>query len=179
MPILATAKGTYTPAPEGVHQAVCVDVIDLGIVYSEKFNSSAHKIDIVFQINAVNPENNKRFLIRSRNTLSLSPKANLRVFLEAWRGKKFTSEDLEKGFDVEKLVGANANINVVHNGDWANIASIMPLTQGQPKIDNLGYVREVKTQVQPAPQSAMSAATGTAPAQATSQIPVDDDEVPF
>jgi hypothetical protein len=174
MSILATAKGTYTPAPEGVHQAVCVDVIDQGIVHSEKFNSSAHKIDIVFQINQVNPETNKRFLIRQRATLSLSAKATLRTFLEAWRGKNFTKEDLENGFDVEKLIGANAQLQIVHNGDWANIKAIMSLPSGMPKIEALNYTRDTNkptTINQPAKQAEMTSAN--------SEIPVSDDDCPF
>lgn len=160
MAITATAKGNFTLAPEGVHQAVCVDIIDLGMVHSEKFNSTSHKIDVVFQINQINPENNKRFLIRSRFTLSISPKANLRTFLEAWRGKKFTAEDLEKGFDVERLIGANANVNIVHNGDWANIASIMPLSQGQAKIMPDNYTRQpAKTEITHSGQSEMEASS--------------------
>ena len=63
MGITATAKNqNFTPAPEGVHQAVCVDVVDMGMVRSEKFNNESHKVRIVFQLNEINPETSKRFL---------------------------------------------------------------------------------------------------------------------
>jgi hypothetical protein len=32
MPIIAKAGGSFTPAPEGTHTAICVDVVDLGQV---------------------------------------------------------------------------------------------------------------------------------------------------
>ena len=32
MPIIAKTGGDFTPAPAGTHAAVCVDVIDLGVI---------------------------------------------------------------------------------------------------------------------------------------------------
>jgi len=73
-------------------------------------------------------------------TLSLSEKANLRPFLESWRGKKFTAEEI-RGFDITAVAGKPAYLNIIHetkqkNGKavtYANIASIMPLPKGMPK----------------------------------------------
>lgn len=150
MPIIA--KGgegkSFTPAPEGAHQGVCVDVIDKGVMKTnfldEKGNpKSQHKIDVAWQINELR-DDGKRFIVYKRYNLSLNEKATLRKDLESWRGKPFTREQ-EMGFDVESVIGANALINVQHNtkGDktYANVMSVMPLMKGMPAIAALDYVR--------------------------------------
>lgn len=150
MPIIATAgsdSGTFTPAPAGVHQAVCVDVIDKGIVEVAGFNGGPpkkkHMVSIAWQI-AETRDDGKRFVIYRRYTLSLNEKASLRRDLESWRGKPFSREE-EMGFDVEKLIGANCLLNVQHKpaGDkvYANVVSIMPLVKGMPKMTADGYAR--------------------------------------
>src|SRR5689334_21178594 len=99
MPIIATASESksFIPAPEGTHQAVCVDVIDKGM-QPNKFKDGAlqHKIDIAWQIDEAR-EDGKRFVVYKRYTLSLNEKANLRKDLETWRGRPFTRDE-EMGF---------------------------------------------------------------------------------
>jgi hypothetical protein len=150
MAITATAgsSGTFTPAPAGVHQAVCVDVIDLGMLESAYLDQQGrkkvqHKINIAWQITKLR-DDGKRFVLYKRYTLSLNEKATLRKDLESWRGRPFTRDE-ELGFDVERVKGANCLINVQHNanGDktYANVVSVMPLIAGMPKIVAEGYVR--------------------------------------
>jgi len=97
----------FEPAPEGTWKAVCVDVVDKGVMKSNNPNwPDRHKIQIRWQINETfkdkdetGKEIQRRFLVLNTYTLSLSEKANLRHDLEAWRGRKFTPDEL-KGFDV-------------------------------------------------------------------------------
>lgn len=151
MPIIATANETknFTPAPEGVHQAVCVDVIDKGIVESafvdEKTGQKKfqHKIDLAWELNE-DRDDGKRFTVYKRYTLSLNEKATLRKDLESWRGRAFTRDE-EMGFDVETVIGINALVNVQHHtkGDktYANVISVMPLMKGMPKMAGRDYQR--------------------------------------
>src|SRR5262245_48984112 len=86
------------PAPEGLHQAVCVDVVDRGVQatpWGEK-----QQVELRWEIEEQNPDTEKPFLLSKRYTCSLSEKATLRAHLESWRGRKFTSEELQ-GFDLE------------------------------------------------------------------------------
>lgn len=133
---------TRTPAPEGTHQAVCVDVIDLGKV-PNKFKDGAlqHKINLAWQINELR-DDGKRFLVYKRYTLSLHEKATLRKDLESWRGKPF--EESELPFDIERLIGANCLLNVIHNGNFANVSSVMAPMKGMPKLEAQDYVRKAK-----------------------------------
>lgn len=64
-------------------------------------------------------------------TLSLSPKANLRKFLESWLGRTMSPETAKNGFDMKLLLDKVAYISVMHeqrdNGDVkAAISTIMP-----------------------------------------------------
>src|SRR4051794_3571047 len=115
MGIIAKANGgDFVLCPAGAHAGVCVDVIDLGIVESE-FNGEkkkAHKVRVVWQIEE-EQDNGKRFTAGKRYTLSLHEKATLRKDLESWRGRPFTNQELD-GFDLEKLLGIGALINVIH-----------------------------------------------------------------
>ena len=52
MPIYVDSPKTFVPAPEGQHNAVCCDVVDLGVIETE-YNgqkSKNHKVRLVFQI---------------------------------------------------------------------------------------------------------------------------------
>ena len=143
-PIIARGKRDFRPAPEGLHQAVLVDVIDLGEQPTPW--GPAPKVEMRWQIKAINPDNNKRFQVRARYRLSLHEKAKLRQHLEGVRGKKFTLKDAHKGFDLEQLIGVNAQLHIVHNlgkdgGTYANIQNIVPLEKGVPLLKPLDYTR--------------------------------------
>jgi hypothetical protein len=148
MAIIAKKKKTeFTPAPEGLHAAVCCDVVDLGLQqtpWGEK-----HKVEIRWQIEEVNPDNdNKPFLVSKRFTLSLHEKANLRSTLEAWRGRKFTEEELD-GFDLEKLIGAVCQVQIIHNAVdegqvYANVQAVVPAAKNAVRLRVRDYVRVIE-----------------------------------
>jgi hypothetical protein len=146
MPIIAKDnRREFTPAPEGLHQAVCVDVTDLGLQATQW--GEKQKVEIRWQLEEKDEETGKRFLIMSRYTNSLNEKATLRQHLEAWRGRRFTQEELE-GFDLEKLLGVNCQLQVIHNivGEgrvYANVQAIVPIGKGMTKIRPEDYVRVV------------------------------------
>lgn len=63
-------------------------------------------------------------------TASLSEKANLRKHLEAWRGKKFTPEELE-GFSLTNILGAPCMLSVIHSDQGkAKISSVSQIPKG-------------------------------------------------
>lgn len=184
MAILAKASGegkTFDPAPAGVHQGVCVDVIDLGIldVTWQGKSKKQHKINVAWQIAELR-EDGKPFLVFKRYTLSLSEKANLRKDLESWRGRAFTREE-EMGFDVESVIGANCLLNIQHNQvadkTYANVVSIMPLVKGMPKMTAAEYVRK---QDRPTDSSGEPRHVSDEEiAAAGSHAPITDDDIPF
>lgn len=140
-------KGSFIPAPPGQHSAVCVDIVDLGMleVTFGKETTNKHKIRIVWQIEEVMADN-KPYIASKMYTLSLHQKSQLRKDLESWRGKQFSPEELE-GFDVENLLGVNCLLNVIQevstkNGKtYSNIASIMRLPKGMNPLKARDYIR--------------------------------------
>lgn len=149
MPIIAKkGEGVFHLTPAGTFQAVCYNVWDLGL-QAGTFNNQPkiqHKIIIGWEINetieSTDEFNGKRFVVTKKYTLSLDDRSNLSKDLTAWRGKAFTAEEA-KGFDIEKLIGVNAMVNIVHNqsGDktYANVAGVMKLAKGmmpmKPELD--------------------------------------------
>lgn len=166
------SNGSFTPAPQGSHQGVCCDVIDIGlvdVVQPDKSVKKVHKIDIVWQLPLLDDATGKRFTVRKRYTLSLSEKANLRKDLEAWRGRPFPKEIVDTGFDVENLLGVNGLLNIQHKAVqdkvYANVMAVMALPQGMQPIAAVDYVRKCERQNAPttAPAPAPAATTGPAP----------------
>lgn len=142
---------TYTQAPEGLHRAVCVDVVNLGIVqgaYGPK-----HKVRIVWQLDAVDETHGRRYDVARVYALSLHERAALRKDLESWRGRKFTEQELD-GFDLDKLLGANAQVQVTHDlsddgTTYANVGTVVAPIKGLPKLAPLDYVRAKDRQQRP------------------------------
>jgi hypothetical protein len=174
MAIVAKASGAnFIPAPTGAHSAVCVDVVDLGmleVAFGGK-KKTQHKIRIVWQIAEVMADN-RPFIVQKRYTLSLHEKAALRKDLESWRGREFTATELE-GFDVETVIGVACLLNVIQqkkdSSTYANVTSIMRLPKGMEPVKARDYVRVVDRQPEDAAREAEQQGDWT---------PMDDD-VPF
>lgn len=139
-------KKEFALAPEGPQQLVCVDVIDLG--EQETAFGLKPKVRITFQTKALDPKSGKPYRVSEQLTNSLHEKAKLRKFLESWLGRKLTKDEVEVGFDEEKLlIGRNAFASIVHSAPnasgqvYANLGSIMPLPPGMPDIQAIDYDR--------------------------------------
>jgi hypothetical protein len=101
--------------------------------------------------------------VRQRCTLSMHEKATLRKFITGWRGKRFASDDEAVAFDLETLVGTNAQIQITHTAPtddgkiYANITACLPVAKGAPLLKpSAGYVRDkdkVGTDVKDSPFS--------------------------
>lgn len=141
MGLLATDNGgsDFTPAPAGTHIARCCQVIDLGTQTSNYYKDKAgqpkeqHKVRIAWELSMECDEEGQPFLVFKRYTLSLTDKANLRRDLEAWRGRKFTEQELA-GFHLKNVLGAPCMLSVVHetrDGDtYANVNAVMAMSKG-------------------------------------------------
>jgi len=134
--------------PAGAHTAICNMVVDVGL--QQTGFGAKHKVYFRFELPGERVEWEKDgekhegpMSIGNFYTVSLSQKANLRSFLESWRGKPFTKDELA-GFDLFNVLGAPCILNVVHNKNedtgktYANIKAIMPLPKGvtRPKPEN-------------------------------------------
>lgn len=154
--VSAGTASTFAPCPAGVHQAVCVDVVDLGLLEVTFANETKtkHMVRIAWQIEELTADG-KPFLVQKRYTASLHEKAQLRKDLESWRGRAFTDDEL-RAFDLEKLIGVNALINVMQvaretGKTYANVTAVMPTKKGMPLLKPRDYVRVCDRPVEGAP----------------------------
>jgi len=139
----------YLPHPEMQTALVCVDLIDLGKRLKE-FPGAEPKVQptcaLVFQSGEKNPETGKLYEMQREFTISTHEKANLRKFLESWRGRPYTDAQIDEGLPLHKLVGQTALASIAHVKSqagrvYANIASISPLPKQIPAPDLPEYER--------------------------------------
>jgi hypothetical protein len=138
MAINISGSKNTVPAPAGSHIARCFGVIDLGTHDNPKFGTSARKILLQFELptetHVFRDENGPEpFCVSREFSASLGKKSNLRPFLEGWRGRSFSDDELKK-FDISVLAGQPCLLSVVHaqNGEktYANIAGAMKIPKG-------------------------------------------------
>jgi len=137
------------PLPEaGTTQAVCCAIWDLGLQRTSYMGTERiqHKIIIAWEVTEKinSPESEyhgKPYMLNKKYTLSLSEKANLRKDLESWRGKPFTEQELQTGFDLENLYGINCYLGIKHEPSrndaskvFANVTAILPIQKGVERI---------------------------------------------
>lgn len=146
MALMARSKDddkTFKLVSPGAKTAICNLVADCGMQQSGF--GLKHKVYIRFEVPSERVEWEKDGKkhegpahIGQQFTVSLSKKSVLRGFLESWRGRPFTKEELA-GFDLFNIVGAPCILNIVHEKSedggktYANIKAIMPLPSGSAK----------------------------------------------
>ena len=138
----------FPVAEQGIFQAICVGVYDLGTHYTQQFDKWSRDVLILFELpterlNFVNDKGENVSaprLLSKRYTASLHEKSTLRKDLQAWRGRAFTDEELG-GFDTHNLLGKNCMVQVMHaktqSGNvFAKIATILPLMKNFEKMES-------------------------------------------
>lgn len=102
--------------PEGQYIGKCVDVVDMGEELSEfpgKPPKLVPKVALVYRTGELNDDGVLIDLV-AEFTVSLGDLANLRHFLEQWRGKPLTEEQIASGVPLEKMEGTWALLGVAH-----------------------------------------------------------------
>jgi hypothetical protein len=196
--------GNFTPAPAGVHRAVCYRLVDLGTQQREYQGQTSHarQVMVSWELADEMMDDGKPFVLSKFYTWSMSEKANLRKDLEAWRGRPFDAADFGPNgkFKPANLIGAPCLLNVVQerktNGDIkAKIAGITPLAKGMEKptpqndsmffsldeykpaqMEHLSEKIRAMIQLSPEYREAVSKLTGRG---SNEPPPHDDSDIPF
>ena len=105
-------NSNFKPHPTGIWQAVCLDVIDLGLQWTEFQGKRklVRKLKLVFETEHVT-EDGKRGIVTKNFTASLYPNAKLTGFLGQWRGRQIMPGD---NVDLKKLPGACCTLVLSH-----------------------------------------------------------------
>ena len=133
---------SFTLVPAGNHIAICVNVIDLGVQNSGEFGPK-HQIYLGFELPTEQMTYTKDdkevtgpMMSGNSYTASMHEKANLRKFMESWRGQRFTDAQASE-FEFGKLLGVKCLLNI---GEYTNkagevrtgIVSASPVPKGMP-----------------------------------------------
>ena len=121
----------------GLHNAVCVDVIDLGeqtTTYQGE-TKTRNMLQLKFRIGDQDKSDGTPMFINRKYTATLNEKGALRKDLKSWRGQDL-SVDEKKEFNPDVLVGAQAQLNIE---EWqksdgtpgTSIGAILPPANGQ------------------------------------------------
>jgi hypothetical protein len=138
-PISTGGTGTKQLAPEGTHVARCIQIIDKGTTFDQKWQNRKRKVQFVFELPNeltvfAEEKGEQPFIAKTIMNLSMGEKAIMRKFIEAWLGKKMTDKQASD-LDLFKLISKPAMVNLSHNTladgrTFVNIMSISPLPKG-------------------------------------------------
>jgi len=148
---LQKSTNNFQLAPEGVMQAVVVDIVDMGMVV-DKFHPEpgVHKLRVVFQTEETTDEGVPFVVSSFPDNASLNPKANFYKKIKAILGRSLEDDDFDSEGNVDLdglLIGRNANVTIQHSeGEptYANVVDIGTLTTKQQKgelLEPKNYVR--------------------------------------
>jgi len=110
--------------------------VDIGTQYNERFGSSARKVMLSWEIPDCTIDVDGKPMPRMISkdfTLSIKERSALKPFLEAWRGRAFTEEELS-GFDLRAVLGAPCQMQIIHNNaGYERVNCVIPLSKGADK----------------------------------------------
>lgn len=115
-----TARGSdskFKPHPVGQFVGQCVDTIDLGEKVSDYPGTPSYLAPVcalVFRTGERNEETGEFIDIAREFTVSMGDKSNLKKFLEQWRGKAYTKEQVDAGVPLDKLTGNHGLLTIAH-----------------------------------------------------------------
>jgi hypothetical protein len=115
--IAKSSDSKFKPHPEGQYVGQCVELINLGMKVQDFPGTTpylAQTCALVFRTGEKNDETGDYIDIAREFTVTMGEKANLRKFLEQWRGKPYTTEQIEEGVALHKLEGNHGLLTVAH-----------------------------------------------------------------
>jgi hypothetical protein len=139
--VSASGGSNFPLAPEGVYTARCFKIIDLGTQTIEWAGETKFQKKVLISWELLDDkekmEDGKPWAASKQYTATLDERGRLRPDLEAWRGKKFTEDEL-KDFDLKNVLGKYCTIQIVHSedGKYANVNSIMAFKGEKPNPVN-------------------------------------------
>ena len=143
MSLTLKTEGDFEQLAKGQYEAVCFRIVDMGTTeqqYKDGPLTKKKRVHISFEVPGEKMSDGRPFSVSKTYTASLFESAALRKDLVSWRGRNFSEEE-EAGFDISKLLGCTANVDVGHTAN------------GNPKIIGIfkpdGGVKKVPTHNEP------------------------------
>lgn len=179
MPIIATTPEgkDFKIASEGTVQGVLNSVEDLGLedVIFQGVAKKVHKIRIWWQLAELDEDGKTPIFLPEKFTLSLHEKAQLFKRVKGMYGKQPPAT-----LDIEKLIGWQGNLVIVHNASdkkldsegkpkvYANVAATLKLQANQKKLEIVARPKREKSTTVAPKSNAITEAN-----------PISDEDIPF
>ncbi|KKP74699.1 MAG: hypothetical protein UR73_C0037G0008 [candidate division WS6 bacterium GW2011_GWF1_35_23] len=151
--IVANSSPKADPVPAGTYAARCFSMVHLGtrteniLGVDKELNKVRIGWELPTELKVFKEENGEQpYSVSKEFTLSMHEKANLRKFLESWRGKGFT-DDEAKALDITALLGKPCMLSVIHKttkqgNTYAEISSVSALPKGMTCPDLINPITE-------------------------------------
>ena len=156
-------SGDFKPHPEGIHPAVCLDVMDLGLVETEFQGQKkmVNKVKLTFETEA-KTDDGKNCTVSKSFTASLHPKAKLSEFIGKWRGRPVVPGE---SVDLGKLIGACCTLVISHQKSMVGktYASIDAVSKPTRKVTPSGTYDPAAARQRYADWKAKQVGNGVAP----------------
>lgn len=163
---LDVEETTFTPCPEGMLNAVCVEVVPPTL--RKGFDGSPQaQIRLVFETDQKRDDGSPHYLSTRWMTIKLGDKANLGKLLREWLGDDFPTVEARKSGQWKlkaNLEGRSAYLTVEHEEDnegrtWARIKRVRA---GKVEMaPSAGYVRTTDREDAEAPVNVNEELEGT------------------
>lgn len=125
------AKGPKFECETGPQNAVCCGVFDLGM-QKNTFNGET-KVKrgaiLMFEIEELDNEGKPKVISKQYSSINLSKnsayRSSLQKHLESWRGRPFTEEEIESGFDLYSVWNVPCTLTIEQNDKgYFNITNV-------------------------------------------------------
>ncbi|MDQ0672966.1 hypothetical protein QFZ36_000527 [Pseudarthrobacter siccitolerans] len=143
----------FEQVPEGTFVARCYGLVFLGTQEVQFKGESKQQEKVVIQWELLDDEgktkDGKPFTISKTYTRTLDERGNLYSDLNAWRGKRFTADELVE-FDMVAVLGAYAMLQVLHSENektgktYANVSALMPYKGAKPDPVNENILFDIE-----------------------------------
>jgi len=137
---LVNENKDFVPAPAGLHKAVCVDIVDLGMQTGFGGNQQ-HKVRFYWELPDAPMDDGRPFIVTRMFTATLNEKGSLNPFLSKWRGGVQIKEG--EAIDLDDFLLKSASVFVSHNTKesgkvYANVDLAMPCNE---RVRPSGYYK--------------------------------------
>jgi len=117
----------YEKIKPGLINAICVGVWNIGKQKIEFQGEVKFKTQVIigFEVQQRHSEKDEPMLQLSKFNMSLHEKSKLGPMIESWFSKKLTDSE-RYNYDLKQIIGKKCTLNLIENGNYINIATILP-----------------------------------------------------
>lgn len=125
--VVTQEKREFEKIKPGLINAICVGVWNIGKQKIEFQGEVKFKTQVIigFEVQQRHSEKDEPMLQLSKFNMSLHEKSNLGPMIESWFSKKLTNSE-RYNYDLKQIIGKKCTLNLIENGEYINIATILP-----------------------------------------------------